>query len=116
MRNALAVAVVGLAVASGACATAAIQLPDVGKITVGVTTAGMASAPKTFRLSIDPAGIAADVRADAGVFVNDSVPSGEHVVRLALPQNCRAENGAERKIAISAQKRTAIVRFEIRCS
>jgi hypothetical protein len=105
-----------LALTVSGCATGAVrQVPDRGKLTVGVTTAG-SSRPSTFRLTIEPAGISGDVEADAGVFVNDHIPDGEHVVRLTLPTNCRADSGTERKITLSPQRRSAVVRFEVRCS
>ena len=53
---------------------------------------------------------------DAGVFLTDEVPMGEQVVRLTLPANCRADNGAERTVTFSPQRRTAVLRFEVRCS
>jgi hypothetical protein len=100
----------------GGCATGAVrQIPDRGKLTVGVTTTG-GSSPSNFHLTIEPAGISGDVKADAGVFINDHLPEGEHVVRLALPANCRADAGTERKITISPQRRSAVLRFEVRCS
>jgi hypothetical protein len=98
------------------CATGAVrQVPDRGKLTVGVTTTG-GSSPANFHLTIEPAGISGEVKADAGVFINDHLPDGEHVVRLALPANCRADAGTERKITISPQRRSAVLRFEVRCS
>jgi hypothetical protein len=101
---------------AGACATRAVHQPaDSGKVTVGVTTMGSPS-PSTFRLTIEPAGIAGEVKSDAGVFINDNVPAGEHVVHLALPSNCRADKGAERTITVSQQRRSAVLRFEVRCS
>jgi hypothetical protein len=99
------------------CAPGAIrQLPDIGKITVGVTTTGLATSPGTFKVTIEPAGITGEVKADAGVFVNDSVPAGDHVVRLLVPSNCRVDAGTERPIAISPQRKNAVVRFNVRCS
>jgi hypothetical protein len=98
------------------CATGAVrQVPDRGKLTVGVTTTG-SQTPASFHLTIEPAGISGDVKADAGVFINDHLPDGEHVVRLAVPPNCRADAGTERKITISPQRRNAVLRFEVRCS
>ena len=109
-------ALLALTVAASACATGAVrQLPDRGRLTVGVTTTGKSS-PSTFHLTIEPAGISGDVNADAGVFVNDHIPDGDHVVRLALPAQCRADSGTERKITLSPQRRSVVVRFEVRCS
>lgn len=113
LRIALTVA----ALASGGCATGGLpQTPDNGKLTVGVTTTGLAASPATFRLTIEPAGISGTVRADAGVFVNDHLPAGDHVIRLEVPSHCRVDNGAERKITMSRQRPSAVVRFEVRCS
>jgi hypothetical protein len=108
--------VLALPTVFGGCATGAVrQLPDRGKLTVGVTTTGRPS-PSNFQLTIEPAGISGEVKADAGVFVNDHLPDGEHVVRLVLPTNCRADAGTERRITISPQRRSAVLRFEVRCS
>lgn len=116
MRTAWPALLLALAMVAGACATGAVrQVPDRGKLTVGVTTSG-GSSPSTFHLTIEPAGVTGDVKADAGVFVNDHIPDGDHVVRLTLPGNCRADSGAERKITLSPQRRSAVVRFEVRCS
>ena len=107
----------GLPLLVGSCATGAIrQTADIGKVTVGVTTTGLAASPPTFHLTIEPAGLAGDVRADAGVFTNDHVPNGDHAVRLQVPANCRVDNGPERKITISPLRRSAVLRFEVRCS
>jgi hypothetical protein len=101
----------------GGCATGAIrQAPDTGKVTVGVITTGLVAGPATFRLTIEPAGLAGDVKADAGVFTNDRVPNGDHAVRLQVPANCRVDNGPERTITISPQRRSAVLRFDVRCS
>lgn len=116
MKTAWTTGALALIVAASACATGAVrQSPDRGKLTVGVTTTGN-SGPSTFHLTIEPAGIAGDVKADAGVFVNDHIPDGDHVVRLTLPPQCRADSGTERKITLSPQRRSAVVRFEVRCS
>jgi hypothetical protein len=102
---------------AGACATGRIQqTADTGKVTVGVTTTGLAASPATFRLTIEPAGLSGDVKADAGVFTNDHVPNGEHTVRLQVPANCRVDKGLERTFTISPQRRSAVLRFEVRCS
>lgn len=105
-----------LTLLANACATGTVQtLPERGRVTVGVTTTGT-STPSAFHLTIEPAGIEGDVQADAGVFINDHVPSGDHVVRLALPAQCRVDTGTERRITISQQRRSAVVRFDVRCS
>jgi hypothetical protein len=102
---------------AGGCATGRIQpTADTGKVTVGVTTTGLAASPATFRLTIEPAGLASDVRADVGVFTNDRVPNGEHAARLQVPANCQVDKGPERTFTISPQRRSAVLRFEVRCS
>ncbi len=116
MRRVWLVLLLALPPVLGGCATGAVrQVPERGKLTVGVTTTGSPS-PSNFHLTIEPAGISGDVKADAGVFINDHLPDGEHVVRLAVPANCRADAGPERKITISPQRRSAVLRFEVRCS
>jgi hypothetical protein len=116
MRTAWPALLLALTVVDSACATGTLrQVPDRGKLTVGVTTTG-GSSPSTFHLTIEPAGITGDVRSDAGVFVHDHIPDGEHIVQLGLPANCRAESGTEKKIMLSPQRRSAVVRFEVRCS
>ena len=115
MRTVWPATLLALTMVASACATGAVrQVADRGKLTVGVTTTG--GAPSTFHLTIEPAGITGDVKTDAGVFVNDHIPDGDHVVRLALPAHCRADSGTERKITLSPQRRSAVVRFEVRCS
>jgi hypothetical protein len=110
-----------LAIVVVACATACASAPrqrraDHGSLTVGVTTSGGSSSTLTFRVSVEPAGISGSVKADAGVFTTDDVPFGEQVVRLLeLPGGCRVENGAERKISVSEQRRFAVLRFDVRC-
>jgi hypothetical protein len=105
-----------LTLVASACATGTVRtVPDPGKVTVGVTTTGRATS-STYHLTIEPAGIVGDVKADAGVYVNDHVPAGDHVVRLAVPAHCRVDAGTERKITISQQRRSAVLRFEVRCS
>ena len=85
-------------------------------MTVGVTTTGGSPSSLTFRVVVQPAGISGNVKADAGVFTSDDVPFGEQVVRLVdLPGSCRVENGAERKISVTEQRRFAVLRFDVRC-
>ena len=112
-----AIAMLALVGLAGGCATGAIrQTPDTGKVTVGVTTTGLAASPATFRLTIEPAGLSGDVKANTGVFTNDHVANGEHAVRLQVPANCRVDKGTERTFTISPQRRSAVLRFEVRCS
>lgn len=109
--------IVVAALAATSCATGAVRpRSNLGKLTVGVTATGPAGIPATFRLTVTPAGLSGDVKADAGVFISDEVPMGEQVVRLTLPANCRAANGPERTVTFSPQRRTAVLRFEVRCS
>ena len=68
------------------------------------------------KIVVESTGIDGGVKADAGVFTSDDVPFGTHVVRLTgVPDTCRVDNGAERKIAISEQRRFAVLRFDVRC-
>jgi hypothetical protein len=116
-RARAAIGILALVLLAGACATGRIQqTADIGRVTVGVTTTGLAASPATFRLTIEPAGLSGDVRADAGVFTNDHVPNGEHAARLQVPANCRVDKGPERTFTISPQRRSAVLRFEVRCS
>ena len=109
--------IVVAALAATSCATGAVRpRSNLGKLTVGVTATGSARVPDTFRLTVTPAGLSGDVKSDAGVYINDEVPMGEQVVRLTLPANCQADNGAERTVTFSPQRRTAVLRFEVRCS
>lgn len=65
---------------------------------------------------VEATGISGTVKADAGLFTSNEVPFGTHVVRLmGVPTTCRVENGAERKITISEQRRMAVLRFDLRC-
>jgi hypothetical protein len=117
MNRVGSLAIMAVALAAASCATGAVrQRSTLGKLTVGVTASGSARIPDTFRVTVTPAGLSGDVKSDAGVFISDVVPMGEQVVRLTLPANCRADNGAERTVTFSAQRRTAVLRFEVRCS
>jgi hypothetical protein len=102
---------------SGACATGSRQpRADTGSVTVGVRTDAADAAKLTFRVTIEPAGIASAIKADAGVFTNGRVPAGTHVVRLVdVPSRCRVAGGPERTITISPPRRNAVVRFEVDC-
>ena len=100
-----------------ACATGVRQPPrERGRITVGVTTTKGRFSTATYRVTVDPAGVAGDVKADVGLFTADDVAFGAHVVRLLdVPAQCRVEGGAERKIALSPERRFAVLRFDVRC-
>jgi hypothetical protein len=106
-----------LALAASACATGMRQPPsEVGMLTIGVTSRGADISNYRFRVTVEPAGISATVAADAGVLTRSDVPTGEHVVRLLeLPSRCRVEGGAERRIVLSPQRRSAVLRFEVVC-
>jgi hypothetical protein len=110
--------VIMVAAICAGCATGARQQrPGRGSLTVGVTTTPPAAATLTFRVTVEPAGIAGAVKADAGVFNHDGLPFGDHVVRLSdLPAACQVAGGAERKISISEQRRFAVLRFDVRCN
>lgn len=109
--------VVSVISSTAGCASAPRQQqPGRGSLTVGVTTTGGSPSSLTFRVVVQPAGISGNVKADAGVFTSDDVPFGEQVVRLVdLPGSCRVENGAERKISVTEQRRFAVLRFDVRC-
>ena len=69
------------------------------------------------KIVVESTGIGGSVKPDAGVFTSDDVPFGTHVVRLTgVPSACRVDDGAERKITISEQRRFAVLRFDVRCN
>jgi hypothetical protein len=89
--------------------------PGGGRVTIGVTTMGPDADALTFRITIEPAGIAGSVQARAGVFTRSNTPVGEQVVRLSdVPARCRVEGGAERTMTISAARSTTL-RFVVAC-
>jgi hypothetical protein len=110
--------VVGVLLLLAGCATAAHQeRSDRGTVTVGVTASGPGVAAMTFRVTVDPAGLSGSVRADVGVFTKSNVAPGDHVVRLLdVPARCRVDDGAERTITLSQQRRSAVVRFHVVCT
>ena len=100
---------------AGACATGARPpRSDRGTVTVGVTTTGTGAEAMMFRVTIEPAGIQAGVKADAGVLTRGDIAPGDHVVRLAVPAPCRVEQGAERRIVMT-ERGSVVVRFTVRC-
>jgi hypothetical protein len=109
-------AVVILVCAAG-CATPARQTrPRQGTLTVGVTANGASASTLMLNIAVESTGIGGSVKADAGVFTSEDVPFGTHVVRLTgVPSTCRVDNGLERKITISEQRRFAVLRFDVRC-
>jgi hypothetical protein len=113
--HAFVCAVVILVCAAG-CATAARQRPRQGRLTVGVTASGASASALMLTIAVESTGIGGAVKADAGVFTSEDVPFGTHVVRLTgVPSTCRVDNGLERKITISEQRGSAVLRFDIRC-
>ena len=102
---------------AAACAKSAPQTqPSSGRVTVGVTSSGPGVASMTFTLSIEPAGVNASIKADAGVYTANDTPAGTQTVRLKnLPGRCRVEGNEERQISVSP-RRSAVVRFVVACS
>ena len=99
------------------CATAARQTrARLGTLTVGVTASGASASTLTLNIAVESTGVRGSVGADARVFTSEAVPFGTHVVRLTgVPSTCRVDNGPERKITISEQRPSAVLRFDIRC-
>ena len=98
------------------CARARQPRPGQGRLTVGVTASGASASTLMVNIAVESTGIGGRVKAEAGLFTSDDVPFGTHVVRLTgVPTTCRVEDGAERKITISEQRRSAVVRFDVRC-
>jgi hypothetical protein len=100
------------------CASAARQpRPGSGRLTVGVTASGASASALSLRIVVESTDIDGTVKADAGVFTSDEVPFGTHLVRLSgVPSTCRVDDGAERKITISEQRRFAVLRFTVSCN
>jgi type 1 fimbria pilin len=103
--------------AAAACAKHAPQTqPASGRVTVGVTSRGPGVASMTFTVSIEPAGVNAPIKADAGVYTANDTPAGTHTVRLRnVPGSCRIEGSEEREITVAARS-SAVVRFVVVCS
>lgn len=116
-RPGFVVATVLLSVCVAGCASATRQQrPRAGRLTVGVTATGASASTLTLKIVVESTAIAGSVKADAGVFTSDDVPFGTHVVRLTgVPSGCRVDNGAERTITITEQRRSAVLRFDVRC-
>ena len=55
------------------------------------------------------------IKADGGVATVAGLPPGTYEVTLDLPARCRSENGASRRVTVSARRTTAI-RFAVTCS
>jgi hypothetical protein len=113
----LVVATVLISVCAAGCASATRQQrPRAGRLTVGVTATGASASALMLKVVVESTAIGGSVKADAGVFTSEDVPFGAHVVRLTgVPSACRVENGAERKIMITEQRRSAVLRFDVRC-
>jgi hypothetical protein len=112
----LAACVAGLLVSACATAPPATTTPQMGRITVGVTTRGNPSDIESmvFVVQIQPRGTSEKIQADAGLYDED-LPPGEYVVRLTrLPKECRVNGVAERRVTVVARKTTA-VRFSVTC-
>jgi len=99
------------------CASAARQQgPGAGRLTVGVTASGASASTLVLKIVVESTGIDGSVKADAGVFTTSDVPFGTHIVRLTgIPAGCRADGGAEREITIDEKRRSAVLRFSVRC-
>ena len=106
-----------ISVCVAGCASATRQQrPRAGRLTVGVTATGASASTLTLKIVVESTAIGGSVKADAGVFTSDDVPFGTHVVRLTgVPSACRVDNGAERKITITEQRRSAVLRYDVRC-
>ncbi|HEX6974119.1 MAG TPA: hypothetical protein VF147_06945 [Vicinamibacterales bacterium] len=104
-------------VASGCAKEPPAVTPQMGKITVGVTT--RSSSPTAlesmaFTVEIQPPGTRERIRADGGLYDED-VPPGDYRVRLVqLPNECRVDGVAERRVTVSSRRTTA-VRFSVTC-
>ena len=114
--NVFVSAVVILAWATG-CATAARQpRPGLGRLTVGVTGSGGSASTLMLNIAVESTSIGGSVKAYAGLFTSNDVPFGTHVVRLTgVPSSCRVDNGSERKITLNEQRRSAVLRLDVRC-
>ena len=105
-----------VACTAGCASATRQQRPGSGRLTVGVTATGASASTLMLKVVVESTAIDGSVKADAGVFTSDDVPFGTHVVRLTgVPSTCRVDNGAERKITISEQRRFAVLRFDVRC-
>ena len=110
-------AMVILACAAGCAPAARQQQPRPGRLTVGVTATGASASNLMLKIVVESTGIGGSVKADAGLFTSNDVPFGTHVVRLTgVPSTCRVDDGAERTITISEQRRVAVLRFDVRCN
>lgn len=113
----IATSAVAVLLGAAGCATGA-RPPQAarGSLTVGVTTTGGPASSPRYRVTIEPAGIVGSLKAQAGVFTTSAIPPGEHVVRLVdVPAVCRVDGGTERKITISEEQPSVVLRFEVRC-
>lgn len=89
--------------------------PGTGRVTIGVTTTGPGAESLRFGVSLEPAGLTATVKADAGVFTAAAVPAGDLIIRLTnVPTSCRVAEGAERRIELRPSG-SLTVRFIVEC-
>lgn len=117
MRNAMiSLALTAAVVGSSACARRIPPTaPGTGRVTIGVTTTGAGAEALRFNVSIEPAGVSATVKADAGVFTAPAVPAGDLIIRLTnVPGRCRVAEGAERRMELRASG-SLTVRFIVEC-
>jgi hypothetical protein len=85
-------------------------------LTVGEGAGDASATTLMLKIVVESTGIDGSVKADAGVFTRSDVPLGRHIVRLTgIPAACRADGGAEREIIIDEQRRSAVLRFSVRC-
>ena len=104
-----------IAGAAGCAKHAPQTQPASGRVTVGVTSRGPGVASMTLTVSIEPAGVNAPIKADAGVYTANDTPAGTHIVRLKnVPASCRVEGNEEREISVAARG-SAVVRFVVVC-
>ena len=81
-----------------------------------MAASGASASTLVLKVVVESTAIDGSVKADAGVFTSDDVPFGTHVVRLTgVPSTCRVDDGSDRKITISEQRRFAVLRFDVRC-
>jgi hypothetical protein len=117
LPRALAVALVTF---SAACAGKAPSPEPAGVLTIGVSTTGPSVAGLSFPIEVRNTRGDADpprtdrVKADGGIATFRDLPDGTYGVRLTIPPECAAANGATRQVTI-APRRTAAIRFAITC-
>jgi hypothetical protein len=89
----------------------------VSALVILACAAGCAASTLSLRVVVESTGIDGSVKADAGVFTSDDVPFGTHLVQLVgVPSSSRVDDGAERTIRISEQRRFTVLRFNVSCN